>query len=189
MAEAVVATVVAMEPTEAMGAMAVAKVVVVSARTEEQTADPSVNLHNLHKNPAVNFGGNPVVYHDFMQQTGAEHEADSGAAPDPASGDPGEDFPSPAAPPCVGDRTTWRVESGASLLVGPPDPECATAPAPTGPRRDTSRGEAGSPAPEADAVRIPLSGTVGEGKSSPGSPLTVSGAALNMHHVPRLSAA
>ena len=62
---------------------------------DEQTADPSFNLH---KNPAVNFGGNPIFGYDFMQQTGVEHDADSGAAPDPASGDPGEDPPSPAAP-------------------------------------------------------------------------------------------
>ena len=51
------------------------------------TADPSVNLHK-----------NPVFGYDFMQQTGVEHDADSGAAPDPASGDPGEDPSSPAAP-------------------------------------------------------------------------------------------
>ena len=99
MAEAVVATVVTMEPTEATGAMAVAKVVAVSARTEEQTADPSVNLH---KNPAVNFGGNPVVYHDFMQQTRAEHNADSGVVADLDSSDPGDDSPSSYAPASTG---------------------------------------------------------------------------------------
>lgn len=82
--------------------MAVAKVVAVSARTEEQTADPSVNLHNLHKNPAVNFGGNPVVYHDFMQQTRAEHNADSGVVADLDSSDPGDDSPSSDVPASTG---------------------------------------------------------------------------------------
>ena len=62
-----------------------------------------------------------------MQQTGVEHDADSGVAPEPAGGDPGEDPPSPAAPD-GGIRT--------ASVSGAGDP--------ASPRRVSPRGPAGT---------------------------------------------
>ncbi|XP_020176901.1 uncharacterized protein [Aegilops tauschii subsp. strangulata] len=57
-------------------------------------------LGNFHENPAINFGGNPILRHDFMQQqeTNTGHEEDSGAVPDSDGGDPEGNPSSPAAP-------------------------------------------------------------------------------------------
>lgn len=119
---------------------------------------------NFHENTAVNFGGNPVLHHDFMQQQGTntEHEADSGAAPDPDGSNPHEDPPSPAASdsgnsgtsasgpggPSPGDHVSPRGATGETTTTnsdgpgGPSDcggPSTSTRQAGQSPSRETCR--------------------------------------------------